>query len=134
MRVYDPWLPASTIADHGAKATALDDILAKSDTVFVTASVTADNQHLFDARAFASMKPGAAFVLLSRAGIVDFDAMREAAASGHIKVATDVFPEEPPAADDPSEARRTCSCPPIAPARSIAFSSGWAISYSTISN
>ncbi|MBB3934917.1 hydroxyacid dehydrogenase [Aureimonas phyllosphaerae] len=101
VRVYDPWLPASTITDHGAKATALDDILAKSDTVFVTASVTADNQHLFDARAFASMKPGAAFVLLSRAGIVDFDAMREAAASGHIKVATDVFPEEPPAADDP---------------------------------
>ncbi|WP_279481743.1 hydroxyacid dehydrogenase [Aureimonas sp. SK2] len=101
VRIYDPWLPNAVIAEHGAKGTSLDDILAKSDTVFVTASVTADNQHLFDARAFAAMKPGAAFVLLSRARIVDFDAMREAAASGRIKVATDVFPDEPPAADDP---------------------------------
>lgn len=101
VRVYDPWLPNAVIAQHGAKGTSLDAILAKSDTVFVTASVTADNQHLFDAKAFASMKPGAAFVLLSRAGIVDFDAMRDAAASGHIKVATDVFPEEPPAPGDP---------------------------------
>lgn len=101
VRVYDPWLPASIIADHGAEAASLETVLAGSDTVFVTASVTADNQHLFDAAAFAAMKPGAAFVLLSRAGIVDFDAMREAAASGRIKVATDVFPAEPPAADDP---------------------------------
>jgi phosphoglycerate dehydrogenase-like enzyme len=101
VHVYDPWLPASVIADHGAAAAPLEDVLANCDTVFVTASVTADNQHLFDASAFAAMKPGAAFVLMSRAGIVDFDAMREAARSGRIKVATDVFPEEPPAADDP---------------------------------
>ncbi|RIY03300.1 hydroxyacid dehydrogenase [Aureimonas flava] len=99
--VHDPWLPDSILADHGVEAVSLDALLSGADTVFVTASVTADNQHLFDADAFAAMKPGAAFVLLSRAGIVDFDAMREAAASGRIKVATDVFPDEPPAADDP---------------------------------
>jgi phosphoglycerate dehydrogenase-like enzyme len=34
-------------------------------------------------------------ILLSRAGVVDFDAMIKAAASGHIRVATDVFPDEP---------------------------------------
>ncbi|WP_182084763.1 hydroxyacid dehydrogenase [Aureimonas sp. ME7] len=99
--VYDPWLPASVIADHGAVAASLETVLQTSDTIFVTASVTADNQHLFDAAAFAAMRPGAAFVLLSRAGIVDFDAMREAAAGGRIKVATDVFPHEPPSRDDP---------------------------------
>jgi phosphoglycerate dehydrogenase-like enzyme len=41
------------------------------------------------------MRPGAAFVLLSRADVVDFDALMAAVASGHIRAASDVFPEEP---------------------------------------
>jgi phosphoglycerate dehydrogenase-like enzyme len=32
---------------------------------------------------------------MSRAGVVDFDALTVAAQSGHLRVATDVFPEEP---------------------------------------
>ena len=32
---------------------------------------------------------------MSRAGVVDFEALLSAAESGHLKVATDVFPEEP---------------------------------------
>ncbi|WP_424540711.1 NAD(P)-dependent oxidoreductase [Sinorhizobium medicae] len=38
---------------------------------------------------------------MSRAAVVDFPAMLEAAGFGHIRVATDVFPEEPVAPDDP---------------------------------
>ncbi|MBP8294393.1 MAG: hypothetical protein KAX65_16565, partial [Caldilineaceae bacterium] len=38
-------------------------------------------------------------------GVVDFDAMLDAAASGHIRVAVDVFPTEPIPADH--RARRT---------------------------
>ena len=34
-------------------------------------------------------------MLVSRAGMVDFDALLDAAASGHIRAAIDVFPEEP---------------------------------------
>jgi phosphoglycerate dehydrogenase-like enzyme len=41
------------------------------------------------------MQPGAALVLVSRAAVVDFDAMLDSAAKGHIRVATDVYPEEP---------------------------------------
>lgn len=41
------------------------------------------------------MRPGAAFILLSRAGVVDFDALIAAVESGHIRAASDVFPEEP---------------------------------------
>ena len=37
---------------------------------------------------------------MSRAAVVDFPAMLEAAASGHLRVATDVFPKEPVAAGD----------------------------------
>jgi phosphoglycerate dehydrogenase-like enzyme len=41
------------------------------------------------------MQMGAALVLVSRAAVVDFDAMLDFAAKGRIRVATDVFPEEP---------------------------------------
>jgi phosphoglycerate dehydrogenase-like enzyme len=47
------------------------------------------------------MRPGAAFILLSRAGVVDFDALMAAVASGHIVAASDVYPEEPLAPDHP---------------------------------
>jgi phosphoglycerate dehydrogenase-like enzyme len=47
------------------------------------------------------MKPGSAFILLSRAGVVDFDALMAAVARGHIVAASDVFPEEPLPLDHP---------------------------------
>jgi phosphoglycerate dehydrogenase-like enzyme len=51
------------------------------------------------------MQEGSVFVLVSRAGVVDFDAMLDAAERGHIRVAVDVFPEEPIPAE--ARARRT---------------------------
>lgn len=92
---HDPWLPGSTIRARGAEPVALDRLLTESDTLFVTASVTSENQGFLDAAAFARMKRGAAFVLLSRAAVVDFEALMDAVESGHLRAASDVFPEEP---------------------------------------
>ncbi|PST26949.1 hydroxyacid dehydrogenase [Mesorhizobium plurifarium] len=94
-RVYDPWLPASILLDNGVEPASLETVLAESDFLFVVAAVTSDNEGFLGARAFASMRPGAAFILLSRAGVVDFDALIAAVESGHIRAASDVFPEEP---------------------------------------
>ena len=93
--VYDPWLPAAVLADHGVRAASLDSVLETSDTLFVVAAVTSDNQGFLDARSFARMKRGAAFILLSRADVVNFDDLMDAVASGHIVAASDVFPQEP---------------------------------------
>jgi phosphoglycerate dehydrogenase-like enzyme len=41
------------------------------------------------------MKPGTLLLLLSRAEVVDLDAMINACNAGHIRVAADVNPEEP---------------------------------------
>ena len=101
IRVHDPWLPPSMLAEHGVEPADLDTVLGESDFVFVVASVTADNQGFLGARAFAKMRKGAAFILLSRAGVVDFDALMAAVRDGHIVAATDVFPEEPLARDHP---------------------------------
>ncbi|WP_274629923.1 hydroxyacid dehydrogenase [Arvimicrobium flavum] len=98
-KVYDPWLPPSTLRDHGVEPASLDEVLSGSDFVFVVASVTSDNQGFLGAEAFAKMRRGAAFILLSRAGVVDFDALMDAVESGDIVAASDVFPEEPLAID-----------------------------------
>ncbi|NWA01557.1 hydroxyacid dehydrogenase [Pseudomonas gingeri] len=92
---YDPWLPADYLGTLGCRAATLEQVLRESKIIFVVAGVTAQNQGFLDAGQFASMQPGASFILVSRAGVVDFDAMLDAAASGHIRVATDVFPVEP---------------------------------------
>ena len=103
-KVYDPWLPPSILRDHGVEPASLDEVLGESDFVFVMASVTSDNQGFLGAEAFAKMRKGAAFILLSRAGVVDFDALMAAGRSGHIIAASDVFPEEPLAKDHPVRA------------------------------
>jgi phosphoglycerate dehydrogenase-like enzyme len=101
VRVFDPWLPEEFIRRQDCLPTGLDEVLSQSQVTFVFASVTSENQHFIGAREFALMPRGSAFLLMSRAAVVDFPAMLIAAASGHIKVATDVFPDEPVAPDDP---------------------------------
>ncbi len=101
VRVFDPWLPPSILRDAGVEPADLDTVLSKSDTVFVVAAVTTENRAFLGADAFAKMRPGASFVLLSRADVVDFEALMEAVRSGHILAASDVFPEEPLAAGHP---------------------------------
>lgn len=101
IRVFDPWLPDAVIAEAGAEPSPLETVLSQSDVVFVVASVTSENEGFLGAEAFASMRPGAAFILLSRAGVVDFDALMAAVASGRIVAASDVYPEEPLPRDHP---------------------------------
>lgn len=99
--VYDPWLPASMLEEAGVHSASLNDVLETCETVFVVAAVTSENKGFLGAKAFASMRKGAAFILLSRADVVDFDDLMAAVASGHIVAASDVFPQEPLAADHP---------------------------------
>jgi len=95
LRAYDPWLPAEYIESLGCAACSLDEVLQRSRLIFVVAGATSQNQGFLGAEQFSSMQKGAALVLVSRAAVVDFEAMLDFAAKGHIRVATDVFPEEP---------------------------------------
>lgn len=101
IRVFDPWLPPSMLREAGVEPASLSEVLGVSDFVFVVASVTSENRGFLGAEAFASMRRGAAFILLSRADVVDFPALMAAVASGHIVAASDVYPEEPLPADHP---------------------------------
>lgn len=101
VKVFDPWLPAEIIDRLDCQPASLDEVFRSSRVVFVFASVTSENEGFIGKREFALMQPGSAFLLMSRAAVVDFPAMIEAVKSGHIRAATDVFPEEPVAPDDP---------------------------------
>ena len=103
--VHDPWLHPSVLREMGVEPVGFDELFERSRVLFVLAAVTTENQGAIGARQFASMPEGSVFVLVSRAGVVDFDAMLDAAERGHIRVAVDVFPEEPIPAD--ARARRT---------------------------
>ncbi len=100
-RVFDPWLPPSMLREAGVEPAALSEVLGMSDFVFVVASVTSENRGFLGAEAFAAMRKGAAFILLSRADVVDFPALMAAVETGHIVAASDVYPEEPLPADHP---------------------------------
>lgn len=101
LRVFDPWLPPSVLREAGVEPSSLESVLAESDFVFVVASVTTENRGFLGAEAFARMRRGAAFILLSRADVVDFEALMDAVRRGHIVAASDVFPEEPLPRDHP---------------------------------
>jgi phosphoglycerate dehydrogenase-like enzyme len=95
IRTHDPWLPEDYLRTLGCEAASLEEVFRLSRIVFVVAAVTSSNQGFLGAAQFASMQPGSALVLVSRAAVVDFDALLDFADRGHIRVATDVFPEEP---------------------------------------
>jgi phosphoglycerate dehydrogenase-like enzyme len=100
--VYDPWLPELAVRAAGAEPAALEDLLATSKLIFVFASVTSENEGFLGRAQLERITPGAVLLLMSRAGVVDFDALTDLVGAGRFSAATDVFPEEPLAADHPA--------------------------------
>jgi phosphoglycerate dehydrogenase-like enzyme len=101
VRVFDPWLPDEAIRLHGAEPAGLDDVLRASRVVFVLAAATSDNAGFLGERELRLIPPGGVLALLSRAGVVDFDALVRVVAEGRLRAAVDVFPEEPLPAGHP---------------------------------
>lgn len=79
---------------------ALDGFLAEADFIVLAAPATTATRRLLDRRRFALVKPGAGFVNIGRAQLVDADALRESLAAGRVSGAiVDVFEPEPLPAD-----------------------------------
>jgi phosphoglycerate dehydrogenase-like enzyme len=101
LRIHDPWLPDRALADQGLVPASLAEVLRRSQVVFVLATVTADSEHLLGESELAMLPDGARLVLVSRAAVVDYDALMAELASGRLLAGVDVWPTEPVPADDP---------------------------------
>jgi phosphoglycerate dehydrogenase-like enzyme len=101
IQVYDPWLTDAYLRGQGVTPVDLPTLLSTSKVIFVLAVPSTANKALLGRDELALIQPGAAFILLSRAHVVDFDALTEMLLAGRFLAGIDVFPEEPLAADHP---------------------------------
>lgn len=99
---YDPYLTHEQIAARGARKVELAELLAQSDFVTVHCPRTQETLGMFDAAAFAQMKPTAYFINTARGRIHNEEALLDALRRGAIAGAgIDVFDHEPPPPDHP---------------------------------
>ena len=101
LSAYDPWLGDGYLRRQGVEPLALEDLMARSRVIFVLASPTAENRAMITREHLELVQRDAVFALVSRAHVVDFDALTDLVLAGRFKLATDVFPTEPLQLDHP---------------------------------
>ena len=101
IKAFDPWLRAAG-ADFGSvEFCDLEEVVTASRCVVVAAAPTEENYQLVSRSLIGKMPKGTLVIVISRAHLVDFEALVEAADEGRIRVASDVFPHEPVPKRDP---------------------------------
>ena len=95
LSAYDPWRTESYIKNYGVEPDSLENILSESDIIFVLAIPSLENKAVIDRSKLELIRNNAIFVLISRAHVVDFDALTDLLHERRFKAAIDVFPEEP---------------------------------------
>ncbi|MBX3011645.1 MAG: hypothetical protein KF832_09050 [Caldilineaceae bacterium] len=98
---YDPWLPPTYLSSQGVTPTDLETLLSTAKVIFVLAIPSLENQALLTRAQLERIQSDAILVLISRAHLVDFDALTALAMAGRLRAAIDVFPQEPLPLDHP---------------------------------
>ena len=92
---YDPWIDDELLRRRGIEAVDLPALFTESDVVYVLAVPSADNRGLVSRRLMSLLRPNAVLTVMSRAHLVDFEAMTDLVLEGRFRAAVDVFPSEP---------------------------------------
>ena len=93
---FDPFVSGAWMRQQGVEKSGLNDLLADSNCVIVTAPYTQDTHHIIDTRALSLMREDASLVCVSRGKCVDNAALYEALKSRSIAAAAVDDPEEEP--------------------------------------
>lgn len=98
----DPFVSEEDVANDPASLVSFEELLDRADFVTVHSPLTDATRGMFDADAFARMKDTAYLINVARGPIVDGGALLDALEANDLAGAgLDVFPDEPPTADDP---------------------------------
>ncbi len=101
MCAYDPWLTDVSLREERVEPIELERLLGTSQVIFVLATPTTENQAMLSRDLLELIRPGSVLVLVSRAHVVDFEALTELVLAGRFRAAIDVFPAEPLEPDHP---------------------------------
>ncbi len=95
IQVYDPWLTNSYLKQEGVQPVGLENLLETSRFIYVLAVPTQSNQALLDRQKLELIGDDSVFLLMSRAHVVDFEALTDLLSQGRFKAGIDVYPQEP---------------------------------------
>jgi phosphoglycerate dehydrogenase-like enzyme len=95
VQAYDPWLTDAFLREHGATPVDLHTLLRTSRFIYVLAVPSASNRAMLGRKELSWIAPDAVFLLMSRAHVVDFEALTEMVHAGRFRAGIDVYPEEP---------------------------------------
>lgn len=99
---FDPYISDEVAAERDVRRVTFDELLQTADYVSIHAPLTEETHAMFDADAFAQMKPDALLINTARGPLVDEQALVDALDTGHLGgAALDVVPHEPLPADSP---------------------------------
>lgn len=101
IQVFDPWLTPVYLRSQGVTPVDLDTLLATSRFIFVLAVPATANKAMLTREKLSLIQSDAIFLLMSRAHVVDFDALTELVLAGRFRAGIDVFPQEPLPQDHP---------------------------------
>jgi phosphoglycerate dehydrogenase-like enzyme len=94
-QAFDPWLPDHFLRNQGVLPVGLDELLSSSKIIFVFAIPTQENKAMLDRDLLSKIQKGAILALMSRAYVVDFEALTDLLYQRRFKAVIDVFPQEP---------------------------------------
>lgn len=97
----DPWLDPVRLAERGIEPVGLEELFDRSDVIFVLAVPTPENHELVSLDLMERLGPTDILAVISRAHLVDFEALTDLVLDGRFRLAIDVFPEEPLRRDHP---------------------------------
>jgi phosphoglycerate dehydrogenase-like enzyme len=96
---YDPYV--QTASKQGVEMVGIEELLTRSDGIFLTAAPSPGTRKLLDGKRLDLIRSDAVLVNVSRALLIDYEALVERLTAGRFRAALDVFPIEPLPEGDP---------------------------------
>lgn len=102
---YDPFLPAEVAEGWGVRHVRIEELVERSEVVFVTVPPTPSAERLLSRERIGRLRRGALVVAVTRAHAIDMTALRERLLADELCAALDVYDVEPLPLDDPLRGR-----------------------------